>query len=98
MYHDGGLFSLDHFLDVGDNLPGIVVGNFGHPASSNTISTIDEHHRNDGAVPHRLNFLVVLLLLDQQRSVVRVEQMLERKKKLAVSCIFLNFHSIQKPD
>lgn len=56
-----------------DSSPRIEVGYLGHPAGTDTISTVDQDHRNDGDVPLRLDLLVVVLQIMQDGVVVLVE-------------------------
>lgn len=60
-YHLCGLHSGYHPLQVGDDLPRVVVGNEGGVPGPDPLAPVDEHHGQDGAVPLRLDAEVVLV-------------------------------------
>lgn len=51
---------VEHAVDVVDDLSGVIVGDLTSPACPNALSTVHQHHWNDGNVPLGLHFLVVI--------------------------------------
>lgn len=72
-YHWKRVFPIQHSLDVGNDLPDVVVRELGAPSCSDSFRSIYQHHRNDGTVPLRLNLQVVIKIALQQRIIVYVE-------------------------
>lgn len=75
-YHWWRFFPTEHFPEISNNFPGVVVGNLCTPPCSNTISSIYQDHWNDRDVPLRLNFLVIIIVVLQKWSIMRMEDML----------------------
>lgn len=60
-YHWQGVLVVEHAVDVVDNLSGVIVGDLTSPACPDALSTIHQHHRNNGNVPLRFHLLVVIV-------------------------------------
>lgn len=65
---------VEHPVDVVDNLSWVVVGDFTGPACTDALSSVHQHHGNDGYVPLRLHLLVVVIQKLQQIGVQRGKQ------------------------
>lgn len=96
-YHGLGFSAIHHSQKVLDDLSRIVVGNFGHPSSANTVSTIYQYHRYDGNVVSWFNFVIIIIFVSQQRIVIRMEYetsqwTVKQKKKLMYTIKIFNFH------
>ena len=73
-YHRLWFLSVEHAFDVSDNLPRVVVGDLGAPASADAFCSVHQHHWNDGNVPFRFNALVVVTHVLEHRVVIGIEQ------------------------
>ena len=55
------------------SLPGVEVGDLGHPAGANAVGSVDEHHGDDGDIPLGLYTLVVIPEVFQNGIIMLVE-------------------------
>ena len=70
-YHVLGLVPVHHPLEVGHQVPGVVVGDLGAVAGTDAVGSVHQHHGQDRAVPLRLNALVVFQQVLQTVVVMR---------------------------
>ena len=77
-----------------DDFPWVVVGYSGHPASTDTVGSIDQDHGDDGHVPLWFDPLVVVQQVLQDGVVVRVEDHPEEKKTRPVKTSFQVFFKL----
>lgn len=83
LYHGTWLLAIQKTSQIAHDFSHIIVGNFGAPACSNALRTIDQHHRYDRNVPLRLNSQVVVSQMTQQWLVFSVEHMSRQSTKTA---------------
>jgi len=75
LYHGSWLLAIKQTSQIAHDFLYIIVRNFGTPASSNALSTVNQHHRYDRNVPLRLNSQVVVSQMTQQRLILKIEDM-----------------------
>lgn len=51
----------EHSVDVVNDLPGVVVWDLAGPACPDALSSVHQHHGDDGNVPLWLHLLVVIV-------------------------------------
>lgn len=52
---------VEQAVDVVDDLSWVVVGDLTRPACPDALSSVNQHHGNDGNIPLRLHLLVVVV-------------------------------------
>mmetsp|Transcript_21696 Transcript_21696/g.30168 ORF Transcript_21696/g.30168 Transcript_21696/m.30168 type:complete len:237 (+) Transcript_21696:1795-2505(+) len=61
--HGLQLLVFEHALKVGNDVPRVEVGDVGAPSCADSVSTIDQHHGEDGYVDLGLDLLAVIVLV-----------------------------------
>lgn len=69
----------EHAVDVVDDLSGVVVGDLTGPARPDALSTVHQHHGDDGDIPLGLHLLVVVVQELEQVGVHGWEQQLGQR-------------------
>lgn len=65
-HHGQRLISVEHTVDVADDLSYVVVGDLAGPACADTFSTVNQHSGDDGHVPLWFYTLVVIIIVLEQ--------------------------------
>lgn len=65
---------VEHPVDVVNNLSGVIVWDFAGPPRPDALRAVHQHHGDDGNVPLRLHFLVVVIQELEQVGVHSREQ------------------------
>lgn len=62
-HHGKSLFSIEQAVDIIDNLTDIIVGKATRPSCADAISSVGQHHRDDGNVPLGLHSQIIVVVI-----------------------------------